>query len=372
MPRPTLDPSILPALREQVLAAASARAPLILRGAGTKDFLGEYCVTDREATANATLLDTRVLNGVVAYEPTELVITAGAGTRLSGIEALLATQGQSLAFEPPRFGGDPTLGGIVAAGLSGPRRASVGATRDFVLGATLLDGRGEVLRFGGQVMKNVAGFDVSRLLCGSFGLLGLITQVSLKVLPLPPAETTLRFALTSAAALQAFQRWAGQSWPVSATAYAAGSATVRLSGATAAVSTAARALGGEPLPKLEADHFWAGLRDQTDPWFTHAEHLWRLSVPTSAPLPAELGEPLIEWGGALRWHRTTLPPRAVRAWAEAQGGTAWHWRGGVAGQRLHPLTPAVLAIHRRLQQSFDPAGVFNPGRLLADAETLHG
>src|SRR5580658_4618397 len=234
--------SALQGLRERVIEANAAKAPLRLRGAGSKDFYGERC--------DGTLLDMRGYCGVVDYEPSELVITARCGTPLSELESLLARHQQFLAFEPPAFGGDPTLGGIIASGLSGPRRFQAGAVRDFVLGAVLLCAQGELLHFGGKVIKNVAGFDVSRLLCGSLGILGVITQVSLKVLPLPRAQQTLRFEMPAEQALAAFNRWAGQPLPISATARYDGQAWVRLSGAPAALASAGQRLGGE---RLEED-----------------------------------------------------------------------------------------------------------------------
>jgi len=344
-------------LRQRVLAAHSAGTPLRLRGAGTKDFYGERC--------EGTLLDMRGYTGVVDYEPSELVITARCGTPLAEIEKLLARNGQFLAFEPPAFDGDATIGGVIAAGLSGPRRVQAGAARDFVLGTILLSAQGELLHFGGKVIKNVAGFDLSRLLCGSLGILGAITEVSLKVLPLPSLEQTLRFELAESEALARFNRWAGQPLPISATAWHAGEAWVRLSGAPSALSTACRRLGGELLPADAAAILWRSLRDQTHAFFANASTLWRLSVPsTAAPLAA--GSPqLLEWGGALRWCASTLPAAELRALAQAVGGSALHWRGGSAGERFHPLTPAVLEIHRRLKAHFDPHGIFNPGRLVA-------
>ena len=224
---------------------------------------------------------------------------------------------------------------------------------------------GELLHFGGKVIKNVAGFDVARLLCGSLGILGPITQVSLKVLPLPRAQQTLRFEMPADEALAAFNRWAGQPLPISATAWCDGQAWVRLSGAPAALATACERLGGERLEADQADQGWSSLRDQTHPFF-QASTLWRLSLPSTAASLALEGAQLIEWGGALRWWASGQSAAEVRALASAAGGTALHWRGGVAGERFHPLAPAVLQIHRRLKARFDPHGIFNPGRLIAD------
>jgi glycolate oxidase FAD binding subunit len=345
-------------LRERIVAAHRTRSPLRLRGSGSKDFYGEEFIGE--------IVDTRTLAGIVDYEPSELVITARCGTSLSEIETTLARQGQFLAFEPPTFGGDPTVGGIVASGLSGPRRASAGAARDFVLGASLLNARGELLHFGGQVMKNVAGFDVSRLLCGSLGILGLITQASLKVLPRPRAEATLQFQSDAADALDRFNAWRAQPLPISATAWHAGIACVRLSGSPSAVRAARDAIGGESLDEVRAESWWRSVRDQTLPFFTAgAPGLWRLSLPATAPFAAA-GVELIEWSGALRWLRSDAPASAIRALTERAGGTATLWRGDRDGPMFHPLAPANLELHRRLKNEFDPHAIFNRGRLIAE------
>ena len=350
--------SALQDLRRRVTDAHGAHTPLRLRGAGTKDFYGERC--------DGTVLDVRSYCGVVDYEPSELVITARCGTPLSEVENLLARHQQFLAFEPPAFGADPTIGGIIASGLSGPRRFQAGAVRDFVLGAVLLCAQGELLHFGGKVIKNVAGFDLARLLCGSLGILGVITEVSLKVLPLPRVEQTLRFELAAPQALALFNRWAGQPLPISATSWWQGEARVRLSGAPAALRAARARLGGELLEAGPAAGWWRALRDQTHAFFSQASALWRLSLPSTAPPLASAATQLIEWGGALRWCAGDTDGADLRALAAAAGGTALHWRGGAAGSRFHPLAPTVLEIHRRLKARFDPHGIFNPGRLIAD------
>lgn len=351
-----MEPALAP-LRAAVMEAHGARRPLRLCGAGTKDFYGESC--------EGAPLDLTGYRGVVEYEPSELVLTARCGTPLSEIEALLCAERQFLAFEPPPLGGDPTIGGVIAAGLSGPRRAHAGAARDFVLGAVLLAVDGEVLHFGGRVMKNVAGFDVSRLLCGSLGILGPILEVSLKVMPRPREEQTLRFELGEAAALTAFNRWAGEPLPVSGTAWWKDAAYLRLSGAPAAVRAARTRLGGETLEPAAAAAWWRELRSQRHTLFGAAPSLWRLSVPSAtAPLALE-GTQLIEWGGALRWYASEQPVDELRRIASAAGGTALHWRGGSSGSRFHPLAAPVLGIHRRLKERFDPHGIFNHNRLIA-------
>lgn len=343
-------------LRERVLVAQDGGTPLRLHGAGTKEFYGECTVGEP--------LDVSGYRGITDYEPSELVLTARCGTRLSEIEAVLAERGQFLAFEPPRFRDDPTLGGVIATGLSGPRRLQVGAARDFVLGAELLGADGECLHFGGQVMKNVAGFDVARLLCGSLGILGIITEISLKVLPRPRAEETLCLNLRAGQAVTAFNGWAGRPLPISAAAWHDGAAWIRLSGAGPAVQAACCEIGGERVPQELAQQWWEGLQHYTHPLFLQPL-VWRVSVPaTAAPLPLPL-EPLIDWGGALRWYAGDLSDIDVRALAVRAGGTALRWRGGGSGSRFHPLVPPLAEIHSRLKQSFDPRGIFNPGRLLA-------
>jgi glycolate oxidase FAD binding subunit len=341
----------------RIRAASANSTPLRIRGGGTKDWYGQ--------AFDGELLDTRVNSGVISYEPTELVITARCGTPLMEIEALLAQHGQMLAFEPPRFGAASTIGGVVASALSGPRRASAGAVRDFVLGAVLMDGRGEQLRFGGQVMKNVAGYDVSRLLAGSLGTLGLILELSLKVLPVPLRTASLRFDLSEIDALTRLNEWAGQPLPISASCWHGGVLTLRLSGAGAAVMAAQQRLGGQVSEEGEADAFWTSLRDQTHDYFS-GDNLWRMSVPSHASAIILRGEQLIEWGGAQRWLKVDSAAQAdsIRRTVAAAGGHATLYRGGDKSVGVfHPLAPAVAKIHERLKQSFDPAGIFNPGRM---------
>jgi glycolate oxidase FAD binding subunit len=340
-------------LRERVLAAAVDKTPLRIRGGGSKDFYGNPPAGE--------LLDTRGHSGIVAYEPTELVVTVRAGTRLAELEAALSEQGQMLAFEPPHFG-EATVGGCVAAGLSGPRRATAGAVRDFILGVKLLSGAGEILNFGGRVMKNVAGYDVSRLMAGAMGTLGLLLEVSLKVLPKPPAEATLRLALPQDKAIETMNRWGGQPLPVSATCWAGGLLCVRLSGARAAVAAAQERIGGERVADAEA--FWRDLREQRSGFFADAVPLWRLSLPAkTAPLDLS-GTQLIEWGGALRWLTFSGPAESVRAAAARTGGHATLFRGDdKAVGAFQPLPAPLMPIHRNLKRTFDPQGLFNPGRL---------
>jgi glycolate oxidase FAD binding subunit len=346
-------------IAERVRAIAAGGRSLRLRGGGTKDFYAQ--------SLEGEVLDLRGHAGIVAYDPTELVITARGGTPLAEIEAALAAERQMLAFEPPRFGDGATLGGVVAAGLSGPRRAAAGPLRDFVLGVRIMDGRGDELEFGGRVMKNVAGYDVSRLMAGAMGTLGILLEVSLKVLPVPVEEATLRRELPEGRAIETMNAWAAQPLPISATAYADGDLAVRLSGATAAVRAAREKLGGDPVAPDEAARFWAGVREQTDPFFRGDEPLWRLAVPSATPPLALSGRQLVEWGGGLRWLKTGADARTVRERATRAGGHATLFRGGdKAAGVFQPLAPALAAIHRRLKQEFDPRGVFNRGRMYAD------
>jgi len=371
-------------LADVIREAAARKRALCIRGGGTKDFYG--------GEPRGDVLDTRPLRGIVSYEPTELVITARAGTPLEEIEATLQEKGQQLPFEPPHFDYRPkapapspsgrgdltlasdapeeriaTLGGCVAAGLSGPRRAYAGAVRDFVLGVRIMDGSGNALRFGGEVMKNVAGYDVSRLTVGALGTLGVILEVSLKVLPIPASEATLKLAAGPDEAIKLMNQWAGKPLPVTGTAYRAGSLTVRVSGAASAVSAAVRKIGGEAMDAEQAARFWSDVREQRAPFFAGDQALWRLSVKSTTP-PMDLSGPqFMEWSGALRWLRSDADANVIREAAGRAGGHATLFRAGnKAAEVFHPLSPALARIHRRLKTAFDPAGILNRGRLYPD------
>ena len=342
----------------RVQAAAGAGVQLRLKGGGSKDFYGGMLAGE--------VFDLSAYRGILAYEPTELYLTAKAGTPLAEIEATLAEQGQMLPFEAPHFGG-ATAGGCVAAALAGPRRQQAGGVRDYVLGVTLVDGQGQVLRFGGQVMKNVAGFDLSRLLTGSLGTLGVLAEITFKVLPRPFNETTLTFAMTEAAALEQLNRWGGQPLPISASFWHDGQLAVRLSGARAAVDSARRQLGGDLLPAAEA--FWSSVREQTHAAF-QSPILWRLALPTTAPVLALPAPTTVEWGGGQRWLAADLDAATVRQAAAAAGGHATLYRAPESlrcrESAFTPLPYPLLAIHQRLKKVFDPKGIFNPGRLYAE------
>ena len=356
---------------ERVRHAATAGTSLRIRGSGSKDFYGE--------ALEGEVLDTSPLNGVVNYEPSELVVTAFAGTPLAELEALLLAQGQCLPFEPPHFSPSSTVGGMVASGLSGPARASAGAVRDFVLGVKLVNGKGEHLTFGGQVMKNVAGYDVSRLMVGAMGTLGLLTEVSLKVLPIAPLEATLKFEMPQAQALMQLNTWGGQPLPLNASCWleegGVGTLYLRLRGAAAAVESACKKLGGEQLPNAQAAADWQLARDQQLPWFKEradTQDLWRLSVPQTTPALDLPEPPLIEWHGGLRWVRADAGHGVhLRAQAQAAGGNATlfiasnPYKSGTMA-RFDVLKPPLDRIHRDLKREFDPARVFNPHRMYLD------
>lgn len=374
------DPVVWREWAERVRDAAGRGTCLRVRGGGSKDHLGD--------TSRGEVLDTRACGGIVAYEPSELVIRAHAGTPLAEVEAALAERGQYLAFEPPRFAFGPeganasTLGGVVASGLSGPGRVSRGAVRDHVLGCTLMNGRAEVMRFGGAVMKNVAGFDLSRLMAGSMGTLGLLLDVTLKVMPQPVVSATMRFEMPQAEALAQVNQWAAQPLPLDASAWWDGLLVLRLRGARAAVASAVQRLyrerRGELLAPPLADAFWQGLRDQSDEFFARARQavaqsgqqgvaLWRLSVPpTTAPLEVH-GEQLVEWFGGQRWVCTPAAPAAVHALAARVGGHAQ----AVCRPQPEPLvdesalSPVLRRLHDQVQRAFDPQGVFATGRLMS-------
>ena len=351
--------NVLQIFKERIASATASKSPLRIKGNGTKDWYGQ--------SLQGEVLDTTAYSGIIAYDPTELVVTARAGTSLREIGKALSEKNQMLAFEPPRFDGLATIGGIVASGLSGPRRQAVGTVRDFVLGAVLMDGKADVMHFGGQVMKNVAGYDVSRLLTGSMGTLGLILEVSIKVLPRPVAQQSLQFAMTQEQALHQLNVWGGQPLPLSASCWHNGLLAIRLSGAQAAVDAAIKKMGGDALP--EPEKFWDRLREQEHAFFDGVlqdkeQGLWRLSVPSVAPVLNLQGEQCIEWGGAQRWLKTTASAAEIRAVAEQVGGHATLFKGGDKSVGVfHPLQPAVERIHRNLKNAFDPAGIFNPGRM---------
>ena len=370
--------SVISIFKEHIKQAAASKQTLRIQGGNTKHFYGE------QNTFHA-VLDTREYAGVVSYEPSELVVTVRSGTPLAELEQLLSTQGQCLAYEPPHFGAAATVGGMVAAGLAGPSRANVGSVRDHVLGAKLINGLGEELTFGGQVMKNVAGYDVSRVLAGSMGTLGLITEVSLKVLPTAPAEATLVCHLSQHEALNQLHRWGAQALPLNASAWFHNDAKqdvlyVRLRGAVAAVEAACprmvadvQACGGsaERMENAQAANDWQDCREQSLSFFKALSSelcLWRLSLPQTAPVLNLPYATLIEWHGGVRWLWAPASAAAqLREAAHQAGGHATLFRRSQTGatntQVFSELTQVQQRIQRELQKQFDPHGVFNTGRL---------
>jgi glycolate oxidase FAD binding subunit len=379
-----LDPLI-----DRIRAARATGTPLRIRGGGTKDFYAHSLQGD--------VLDMTALSGIVSYEPSELVVTARAGTPLAELEAELAEQGQCLPFEPPRLGlagsahhngtapmPSGTVGGMVAAGLSGPARASAGGVRDYVLGVQMLNGRAESLTFGGTVMKNVAGYDMSRLMAGSWGMLGVITEVSLKVLPVATAEASLCFAMPQELALKQLNHWGGEPLPLSASAWVSQAEHyanqpmlfVRLRGAVAAVEAACQKMlaqhSGTRMDPAKAQADWTMCRDMQLPFFTPPGDdacLWRISVPQTAPALGLPQAQLIEWHGAQRWLWAPASEAArIRSAALQAGGTATLFIAACAmkdwaGARFDTLKPPLDRIHRQLKAEFDPAGILNPGRM---------
>lgn len=340
------------ALTEQVRQAAANKQPLAISGEGSKAFLGRQVTGEPLSLAAHT--------GIINYEPTELVLTVRAGTPLAEIERILAEARQLLPFEPPRFDGAGTIGGAVAAGLAGPRRFATGAVRDFMLGTRLLNGQGEVLRFGGEVMKNVAGYDVSRLLTGSFGTLGVLLDVSLKVLPAPEEERTLQLALAADDVAELLDRWTAAALPVTAAVHDGDSLWLRLSGSSPALNAATAVIGGQ---QVEAGSFWQDLRDHALPFFQleAGERLWRIGLPPHTPPPNLAGRWLSEWGGRLHWLCSSAPIAEVRTVTAALQGQAVLFRGD--GDPFPPLDPVTLQLQQRLKAALDPSGIFNPGRM---------
>jgi len=367
------DEDLEQSLVAQVAEAGEAGSPLLIRGGGSKGFYGNPVHADRALECGGH-------RGLVSYEPTELAITLRGGTPLAEVEALLDANHQQFPFEPALFGPKATVGGMVAAGLSGPRRPYAASVRDAVLGVRLLNGRGQVLDFGGQVMKNVAGYDLSRLMVGSLGVLGVLLQVSLKVTPTPVGRMTLVREQTLTDALALMRRWARRSLPITATAWIDGRLYLRICGSEEGLAETHRLVEG--LPLAEADAFWDDLREQRLAFFAGDAPLWRLSVRPATPpqdLPGHASEPpsgqstsgpLVEWGGALRWLRGEYAATEIRAAAKQAGGHATLFRCGntspPADGVFAPPDPVVMRLHRNLKQSFDPAGLFNPGRLYPD------
>lgn len=339
-------------LLEQINQARENATPLRIQGASSKAFLG------REVAGE--VLDTRIHRGIVSYDPTELVITARCGTPLRELLAALEAAGQMLPCEPPSFGEDATVGGMIACGLSGPRRPWAGSVRDFVLGTRLITGNGKQLRFGGEVMKNVAGYDLSRLLTGSFGCLGVITEVSLKVLPKPRQCLSISLELNSARALSQLAEWGQQPLPISAASHDGRQLHLRLEGGEGSVSAAQQRLGGEVLDS----QYWEALNEQQLTFFDAGLPLWRLSLPNNLGPLTLPGDQLIDWAGAQRWLKSDASN--IQSLAFDLGGHATCYSHGVSDSPFQPLAPALLRYHQQLKAQLDPQGLFNPGRMYAE------
>lgn len=341
-------------LVERVERAAAAHAPLRIAGGGSKPFFGR--------STDGDVLDVGAHRGIVDYAPSELVVTARTGTPLAEIDAALAEHGQIMAFEPPRVDGRATLGGTLACNAAGPARPWAGSIRDAVLGVKLVNGRGEALAFGGRVMKNVAGFDVSRLQAGALGAFGVLTEITVKVSPAPAATETRVREVDAGAALERMSSLARTPQPLTGAAWHRGRLYVRFAGAATAVAAAARAFGGDRDP--EADAFWPALREQRLEPFTSDAPVWRFSIKSTALLPEVDSSALIDWAGAQRFVARALERADAERLAAAAGGHATLFRGGDRrGEVGHTLPAPLAALHTRLKAAFDPERILNPGRL---------
>lgn len=338
------------AIQAQVTAAYQERQALRIVGNDSKSFYGR--------TVDGQELNLSQHTGIVSYEPTELVVTARAGTTLTEIQQVLAEKGQELAFEPPLFAANASLGGCIACGFSGPARPYVGAARDFVLGLKCINGKGEILNFGGQVMKNVAGYDVSRLMVGALGGLGVLLEISCKVLPIPEETVTLVLEMDLPTALAKMLELGNQPLPLTASCFDGQKLYIRLSGT--AIHNAQKRIGGEVYPN--GQDFWFKLKEQQLPFFQQPGNLWRISLPMNSPDLA-LGDSLIEWGGALRWLRSDMDASHIRQKVTQFGGHAVLFRGSIEDEIFHPLPDALFALHKRLKQQFDPAFILNPNKM---------
>lgn len=339
------------ALIEQVSTAISEQRPVRIRGGNTKRFLGRR--------TDGVELDTRRHRGIVSYDPTELVVTARVGTSVAELEAVLDAAGQMLSSEAPTFGGAATVGGMVASGLSGPRRPYSGSVRDFVLGCRLITGRGKHLRFGGEVMKNVAGYDVSRLVAGSFGILGVITEVSLKVLPKPRATLYLAQTITAHDAIVKLSRWRSEGVPIAGACHVADTLHLRIEGGEGSVRAARELVGGDAANEV----FWRELREFQLPFFADGRPLWRLSLPAAAPHVELPGTVMADWGGAQRWLKSGAPSQVVQEIARRYGGHATCFTPDLTDEPFHPLASPLMDLHAQLKRQLDPHSIFNPGRM---------
>lgn len=347
------DQDLSSSIQGRVEHAVGNQTPLHIIGGNSKTFYGA-------PVSASELLNVSGHCGIVSYEPTEQVIRVRAGTPLVELNNALKQQGQMLAFEPPLFSDSATIGGTIACGFSGPRRPFAGSARDSVLGCSIINGLGERMQFGGQVMKNVAGFDVSRLMTGAMGQLGVLLDISLRVLPIPEAETTLcQQCGSNQQALEKMIAWQGQPWPLSALAYDGQLIWMRLSGAEAAIHAAAKQLGGEYDP--EGGLFWHKLRDHKLDFFQKPENLWRISTAPTATVPDIEGDWMLDWGGAQRWLKSPCPSALIHGHVGSKHGHAVCFRGNDKNDWLR-LEPGLYALHKKIRLAFDPYRLFNPDR----------
>ncbi|QMU60699.1 MAG: glycolate oxidase subunit GlcE [Gammaproteobacteria bacterium] len=336
--------------------AFQQKQALQIKAGNTKPFYGRKINAEPLSLARHT--------GIIEYEPSELYLTARSGTSLLEIEQAVADQNQILPCEPPHFGAAATLGGMIACGLAGPRRVIAGNVRDCVLGTEILNGKGEVLRFGGKVMKNVAGYDVSRLMCGALGTLGVLMSVSLRLLPKPSCEQTIALTVDGATAIIKMNQWANTPMPISATYYDGSELYVRLSSSASAVEACKNEIGGHQTEEHEM--FWTSIKEQTHAFFSSDMPLWRISIPPNTPTLNLPGASVMEWNGALRWYKSDAEENIIRSEAKRVGGHANLFKGNITDQVFHPIPSPSMKLHKKLKQALDPAGILNPGKMFAE------
>ena len=340
-------------IASNIQRAFQDKTALRIEGGSSKSFYG------REIEGKTLSLSHN--RGIIEYEPSELYLTAKSGTPLSVIEQTIAEQNQMLPCEPPHFKNSATLGGTVACGLSGPRRANAGNVRDCILGTEIINGKGEVLNFGGKVMKNVAGYDASRLMCGALGTLGVLISVTLRLLPKPELEQTTVLELNKSAAISKMNDWASTPLPISATFYDGSLLYIRLSGSASAVNASSQKIGGE----IHAD-IWESVKEHQHRFFNTDMPLWRISVPPNTKTLTLPGESVMEWNGGLRWCRTDANEKIIQEQASKVAGHATLFKGNAETEKFQPLQDAVMKIHKKLKNVFDPAGILNPGKMFSE------
>jgi glycolate oxidase FAD binding subunit len=331
------------------------KSKLQLCAGSTKQFYGR--------SINAKPISLAEHTGIIEYEPSELYLTARSGTLLSEIEDEVAAQNQILPCEPPYYGSTATLGGTIACGLAGPRRVSDGDVRDCILGSEIINGKGEKLRFGGKVMKNVAGYDVSRLMCGALGTLGIIMTVSMRLLPKPEKEQTIALSVDYETALNKLNRWANTPLPITASFYDGNELFVRLSSSESAIDACKKSIGGE---LTDTKHLlWNNIKEHQHNFFNTQKPLWRISVPPNTQKLNLPGNNVMEWNGALRWYSCEADAETIRTEVERAGGHATLFKGDITDQIFHPLSKPSMKIHKKLKHVFDPAGILNPEKMFA-------